>query len=222
MTPIRIALAEDQADLRASLERRLGYFPEVAVVAAAASGDELLAHLAQRPEAQRPHVVLMDIEMPGRDGVSTTALVRERWPEVAVVMLTVFEDEQRLTDALVAGACGYLLKDESTEVIVGAAREAAEGGTPVSGPMAKILIRRVREAESSRRDDRARAESAGLTTRERDVLRLLAQGHTDATAAELLHVSAHTVQSHTKSIYRKLGVHSRAEAVRQAVAFGLA
>lgn len=216
---IRLALAEDHPALRDGLVRKLRFFPEIEVVAVAEDGAELVAAIDLLPAP--PAVVLMDIEMPGEDGVEATRRVRERWPEVAVVMLTVFDDDARVLDALDAGAAGYLVKEAPVEAVVAAVREAADGGAPLAASVAGAVVR---EARASRRVARERAEAAGavgLTPRERDVLRQLAAGQTDDGAAHDLGVSVHTVRTHTKALFRKLGVHSRAEAARRAVELGL-
>ena len=220
-TPLRIAVAEDHPALRESLLRRLAFFPAVEVVLAAPDGAALVAGFAAASAAARPQAVLMDIEMPRLDGVAATEQVVHRWPETAVVMLTVFEDEARIAAALAAGAAGYLLKDEPADAIVAALLDAAQGGAPVSAPVATTLVRRVRAQEAEKRGAARRLEAFGLTPREHEVLTLIAQGASDAGIADRLFLSPHTVQSHTKSLYRKLDVHSRAAAASAAAALGL-
>ncbi len=219
--PLRLAIADDAHKLRESLQKRLALFPDVTIVASEPSGERLLRALEAMPPECAPHVVLMDIEMDGLDGIETTRRACDRWPGLVVVMLTVFEDEDKLRHALWAGACGYLLKDEPIDRIVAALYDAVDGRAPFSPSAAAALIGHVRREERRRRSESQQRASVGLTPREQDVLRLLAQGHTDTSAADELFVSAHTVQSHTKSMYRKLGVHSRAEAVRVAGEIGL-
>jgi DNA-binding NarL/FixJ family response regulator len=214
-------VAEDRDDLRSTLLRRLRFFHDVEVVLTAADGAELVDGTADLPVEDRPEVILMDLEMEGMDGVTATAAVRARWPEIAVVVLTVFDDDRRIGDALAAGAAGYLLKDEPADAIVGAVLEAVSGGTPVSGGVARVLVRRVREQEQARRSAEAALAAFGLTEREREVLTLLATGGTDEDIGQRLFISPHTVQSHTKSLYRKLGVSNRAAATRIAAAHGL-
>ena len=216
---LRLAIAEDHPDLRAGLVRKLRYFDGVEVVATAESGAEVLAALDLLPAP--PDVVLMDIEMPGMDGVAATAEVARRWPGVAVVMLTVFDDDARVLDALDAGAAGYLVKEAPIEAVVAAAREAAGGGTPLDPAVAGAVVRSLRRSRAAVRERAAAAEAVGLTPREGDVLRELTLGRTDEGAARELGVSAHTVRTHAKAVFRKLGVHSRAEASRRAVELGL-
>ena len=215
--PVRLAVAEDHPALRESLLRRLGFFPDVEVVLVAPDGQALVDGLA----AAGADVVLMDIEMPVLDGVAATEAVMRRWPAVAVVMLTVFEDEARIAEALAAGAAGYLLKDEPAEAIVAAVLDAAQGGAPVSDHVASTLVRRVRTQEQARRAAGLRLDALALTPREREVFALLATGVSDDAIADRLFLSLHTVQSHTKSLFRKLDVHTRAAAVSAAAEYGV-
>lgn len=217
---LRVAIAEDHPDLRAGLARKLGFFDDLAVVASAEDGDELLAALALLPS--QPDVVLMDLGMPRLDGIAATAAVRRRWPGVAVVALTVFDDDDRVLRALEAGAAGYLLKEAPVRAVVAAVRDAAAGRVPLSPGVAGAVVRRSLAAVRDERARAAEAEALGLTPRERDVLRLLARGDTDDGAAYALGVSVHTVQTHKKALFQKLGVHSRAEAARRAAELGLA
>lgn len=221
--PIRLALAEDHPALRDRLVRQLAFFDAVDLVLVAESGDELLAALdvRMRSGAPLPEVVLMDIEMPGTDGIGTTAVLRQRWPAVEVLMLTVFEEEARIFAAVQAGASGYLLKDAGAEAIVRAVGEVAGGGAPTSPLVARKLLRYVHERE--REGTRAAAETAalGLTAREREVLDFLVEDVPEPRIAEALGVSPHTVRSHVKNLYGKLQVHSRAQAVRAAIERGL-
>ncbi|MEM6327532.1 MAG: response regulator transcription factor [Bacteroidota bacterium] len=216
---IRLALAEDHPDLRSGLIRKLAFFPEVEIVATAENGADLLASVALL--ATPPDAVLMDIEMPVMDGVTATAEMAQRWPEAAVVMLTVFDDDTRVLDALDAGATGYLLKESPVEDIVAAVREAASGGVPLAPSVAGAVVRSIRRSRGAERQREAAAGAVGLTPREGDVLRQITLGRTDEGAAHELGVSASTVRTHTKALFRKLGVHSRAEATRRAVELGL-
>jgi len=218
---LRVAVAEDRADLRTTLLRRLRFFHDVEVVLTAADGAELVAAMEAMDAAERPDAVLMDLEMPGMDGVAATAAVRQRWPEVTVVVLTVFDDDRRIGAALAAGAAGYLLKDEPADAIVGALVRAVRGEAPVSGGVARVLVERVRQQEQARQASEAALAAYRLTPREREVLVLLATGASDDEMADRLFLSPHTVQSHTKNLYRKLGVGSRAAATRIAATHGL-
>ena len=218
--PVRLAVVEDRADLRARLVERLALFPEVEVVLASENGAAFLADLALAPSP--PDVVLMDIEMPEMDGVEATRRLRAEHPAVEVVMLTVFDAEHRIAEALGAGASGYLLKEEPVERVVDAALELGRGGAPMSGPVARTLVARVQAGAAREAATAEELAALRLTPRERDVLGLIARGETDDGMAAEMGVSAHTVQSHVKSLYRKLEVHSRGEAARRAVELGVA
>ena len=217
--PVLLAVVEDRDDLRARLLQRLALFEEVDVVLASENGAAFLADLALVPTL--PSVVLMDIEMPVMDGVEATRRLKAEHPEIEVVMLTVFDAEHRIADALAAGASGYLLKEEPADRIVDAVLELGRGGAPVSARVARTLVNRVRAQESQQRDAAAELHALGLTPREREVLGLIARGETDDGMAAAMGVSPHTVQTHVKGLYRKLDVHSRGEASRRAVELGL-
>ena len=200
---VRLALVEDRSDVRQLLTERLAFFDDVELVSVSGSAEAFF----ERLDAAAPEVVLMDIELPGMDGIEATGRLRESHPETEVLMLTVFEDEDRIFAAVQAGASGYLLKDASAGRIVGAVLEVARGGAPVSPLVAKKLLGWIRG------DD---CEAVGLTDRERDVLDGIVEGLTEDGIADRLFISPHTVRSHIKSLYRKLEVHSRAEVVRVA------
>ncbi|MEL6445160.1 MAG: response regulator transcription factor [Bacteroidota bacterium] len=209
--PVRLALVEDRADVRRLLTERLGFFDDVELVLVAPSAELFFEHLAELDAtegAALPEVVLMDIELPGIDGITATMRLKGAHPAIEVLMLTVFEDEERIFAAVKAGASGYLLKDASAGRIVGAVLEVAHGGAPVSPLVAKKLLGYVRGDDAG--------EDLGLTNRERDVLDLIVEGLIEDAIADRLSISPHTVRSHIKNLYEKLQVHSRAEVVRVA------
>ncbi|MEM1054304.1 MAG: response regulator transcription factor [Bacteroidota bacterium] len=220
MPPVRLAVVEDRDDLRTTLLQRLALFSEVEVVLASENGAAFLADLALAPA--QPEVVLMDIEMPEMDGVEATRRLKATHPDTEVVMLTVFDAEARIASALEAGASGYLLKEEPADRVVEAVLGLREGGAPVSPRVARTLIENVRAQTRRERDAASERTALGLTPREQEVLGLIARGDTDAGMAAEMGVSPHTVQTHVKSLYRKLGVHSRGEASRRAVELGIA
>lgn len=214
---IRVALVEDLPDLRTRLAERLGFFPDLDVVHAAESAEAFLAAVDALAPGARPHVVLMDIELPGMSGIDATALLRERHPDVEVIMLTVFEHEDRIFAAIQAGASGYLLKDASAETIANSVRDLVGGGAPMSPAVARTLLRRMRGLGAPTPEPIPLPNAFSLTERERQILDHIVRDESEVAIADALFVSPHTVRSHVKNLYRKLHVHSRASAVRLAL-----
>lgn len=211
-----VGIAEDQSMLRKRLIEHFRYFDHLEVTVAAASGNELLDRLEAMPEERRPHVVLMDIEMPGYSGIETTALVRERFAGIDVLMFTVFEDDDRIFEAIQAGASGYLLKDEPADVIVDALRELRSGGAPMSALIARKMLGLMRRATMAEVEVAELPHAPGspfdLSDREIEILQQLVLGKTNAEIGRDLYLSPFTVKTHIKNIYRKMHVGSRAEA----------
>jgi len=215
--PVRLALVEDHPDLRDRVVQQLAYFDAVDLELVSESGEAFLADLEVRDRGGRPlpQVVLMDIEVPGPDGIETTRQLGTLWPSIEVLMLTVFEDEDRIFRAIQAGASGYLLKDAGPDRIVQAVLEVVEGGAPTSPLVARKLLGYVKQQAAPA------TMPFDLTKREQDVLNLLVEDDTEVRIAERLGVSPHTIRTHVKNLYRKLQVHSRAQAVRVAIEQGL-
>lgn len=205
--PVRLALVEDRPEVRTLLAERLGFFDDVELILTADSAETFFDRLDGLDSP--PEVVLMDIELPGLDGITATAQLKAEHPATEVLMLTVFEDEERIFAAVKAGASGYLLKDASAGRVVGAVLEIARGGAPVSPLVAKKLLGYVR-------GDDGEGEELNVTEREREVLALIVEGLIEEAIADQLCISPHTVRGHIKNLYEKLQVHSRAEVVRAA------
>lgn len=212
---IRVALAEDHTPLRVRLADFLGRSGTVRLVAEAANGHDLLDALDRLPEDGRPHVVVMDLEMPRLDGIATTATLRERYPSTEVLVFTVLEDDSRLFAALEAGAAGYLLKDQPLTDVLDAVVDVHAGGSPLSAPMARRLL------DTLRPPPQAQSNPFDLTDREVEVLRLVVDGRTNTEMADALGIAFATVKTHIRHIYEKLHVSSRAEATRTAIRRGL-
>jgi DNA-binding NarL/FixJ family response regulator len=195
---IRVLVADDHPLARAGLQQLLGALDDIAVVGAAASGDEAVRLAAERD----PDVVLMDLEMPGKDGIEATREVHAARPAVAVVVLTSFSDRDRILAALDAGAAGYLLKDADPDELARAIRAATRGDAPLHPRAARELL------------DRQAARSAGpdLTDREEQVLTLVAQGLPNKLIARRLAITERTVKGHLTHIYERLGVTDRTQA----------
>ncbi|MFK8057526.1 MAG: response regulator [Saprospiraceae bacterium] len=162
-----------------------------------------------------PHIVIMDIQMPGMGGIEATRLLKQKHPQVRVVMASVHDGAEFLHDSIKAGASGYLLKDERPEVIIEAVLKALDGEAPLSASMASKAFQLIREGGTKTVDN------PGLTPREIELLVELAQGSSYEQAAAALFISPHTVRKHVEHAYKKLSVHSKVQAVNEARRRGL-
>ena len=211
---LRVAIAEDHSPTRHRLVEAINATGRMTVVAAAPDGLAFLHALEGLPEAERPQVAVVDVEMPGPTGIEITGELRTRYPGLGVLIFTVFEDGDRLFAAIEAGASGYLLKDQPTVEVIEAVEELHAGGSPLSPPMARRLLDRIRRPPTSE-------AMLDLTEREVETLRGIVDGLSNVEIAERLFVSPSTVKTHVKHIYEKLHVSSRAEATRRALREGL-
>lgn len=196
---IRVAVVDDHGVLRDGLAGVIAAQPDMELVATAADGAEAV----EICRSAEPDVVLMDLEMPILDGIEATRAILVEAPETAVLVLTSFSDRRRITGALDAGAVGYLLKDASADDVVRGIRTAAEGGSPLDPRAARSLL----EAKS------APDPLAGISPREREVLSLLLDGMPNKLIARRLEISEKTVKSHLTSIFRRIGVNDRVQAI---------
>ena len=215
--PIRAALVEDNPTLRRRLIERFRFFEDVVLVFSAGSGEACLERLADLSPDAHPQVILMDIELPKMSGIDTTALLKDRYTNIDVLMLTVFEHEEKIFASIQAGASGYLLKDASTEEIVSAILDLVRGGAPMSPVVARKMLSFVRTAPPPAPEGPTPQERFALSERELELLEHLVRDETEALIADALFISPHTVRTHIKNIYKKLHVHSRASAVRVAL-----
>ncbi|HEV2237723.1 MAG TPA: response regulator transcription factor [Ktedonobacterales bacterium] len=209
---IRVLIADDQAIVCAGLKVVLEASPRVRVVGTAADGAEAV----RQAEALRPDVVLMDLKMPVMNGVEAMRALRERCPEVAVLVLTTYDDDEWVVDAIRAGAVGYLLKDAGSAEIMAAIEGTAAGRTHVDPAVAAKLFTYVRQGPPP-----SRALLQRLTVRERAILRLLASGLTNQAIGERLALAEGTVRNHVSTILAKLEVADRAQATAIAWRSGL-
>lgn len=209
-----VALVEDVPMLRRSLEERMR-MAGITVAASFGTGEALLDGFAALDP--RPDVVLMDLGLPGLSGAQATERLQAAHPAVAVLVLTVFEDEEAIFAAVKAGASGYLLKDTTTERLVEAIEEVRAGGVPLSPVVARTLLRLAVDGPPA---DLA-PETFQLTPREQEILRLAVRGDSEVRIGAQLFISPHTVRTHLAHIYDKLHVSSRAAAVRVALTSGL-
>jgi DNA-binding NarL/FixJ family response regulator len=199
---INVGIVEDNKTVREGFETLLNRTPGLQCVCACATFAEALARI---PKA-RPDIVLMDIQLPDQSGVECTAQIKALLPAVQIIIVTVYEDSERIFQALRAGACGYLLKRARPERIIAAIQEAQEGGVPMTPEIARKVIGQFRsQAEAAE-------EVETLSPRENEVLQLLMHGVGNKEIAERLSVTVAAVKWHLQHIYDKLHVHSRTEA----------
>lgn len=208
---IKVALIEDQQVLREGLAFLLDGTEGFRCSGSFGSVEQAFRRISD----DVPQVVLMDIGLPGMSGIEGIRLLKDRWPELLCITLTVYEDDEKIFDALCAGASGYLLKRTPPARLVESLREAVSGGAPMSPEVASRVISLFKHIRPPERAD------YHLTPHELRLLRMLVEGHSYKTAAAELGSSINTIGTHMQSIYRKLQVHSKSEAVVKALRNGL-
>lgn len=208
---IRVALVEDNRELRENMERIFSIFDEVELVFSVDDGAEAIRRI--ETDQILPEVILMDIEMRDIDGITATSQIKSEHPEIKVIMLSVFDQKEKVKGALEAGADGYLLKGEKPMRILDMIKEAAEGRLPMSPDIAQKTLGMFRAGASSK----SGIDEYGLTRREKEVLEQLVLGRTYQEIAEHMHISPLTVRSHMENLYRKLKVHNKVEAISLAL-----
>ena len=215
MTPIRILLVDDHAVVRAGLRMLLGADPEIVIAGEAETGAEGVRLAC----ALAPDVVLMDISMPDISGIEATRRIKEKCPDVAVLALTMHEDDQYFFEMLAAGASGYVPKRAAPNDLLSAIRAVRGGGVFLFPSLARLLV-----SDYLQRSDHIPGSLhcfEALTDREREVLTLIAQGRSNGEIADQLVISVKTVNRHRENIMAKLNLHSRVELVRYAREHGL-
>jgi DNA-binding NarL/FixJ family response regulator len=208
---IRLAIVDDKIQNRAPLSGRLMALADVELVFTASDGEDFL----EKAKTHQPvHVVLMDVEMPALNGIQTVAIASELYPETRFIMLTVFDDEDKIFEAIKAGACGYLLKDESVETILDGIKQAVElGGAPMSPGIARKALSLLSKATV---ENKSVTPTSEISEREMEILKWLVNGLEYKAIAEKLFLSPHTVRKHIGNIYTKLHVNSKAQVIRLA------
>lgn len=215
MSRAKVLLVEDHIVVRQGIKALLSDEPDIQIVGEADNGREALALV----DTLQPNVVLMDISMPGMNGIEATRQVRQRHPEVKVVVLSMHANEEYVFQVLRAGASGYVLKQSDSSEVLTAIRAALAGGSFLSPPISQAVINDyVQRAESRGRGD----DLDLLTSREREVLQLLAEGLSNREIAEQLSISIKTVETHRGNMMNKLGVSSKTELVKYALRKGWA
>ena len=213
---IRILLVDDQRLMREGLRILLELEPGLEIAGEATNGQEALDLYAEI----EPDVVLMDVRMPGMDGVEATWRLRERWPSALVIILTTFDDDEYVFEGLRAGARGYLLKDVSGHDLADAVRTVAAGGALIEPSVARRVVAEfARMAPPVRQPDEGLAEP--LSDREREILQLVAQGFTNREIADRLSLAQGTVKNYVTTILQKLGARDRTQAALRARELGL-
>jgi len=203
MMSINVSIVEDDERVRESLAGVLDATVEFRCLKTYRTGEEALKGIPQ----ERPDILLMDIQLPQMSGIECVALIKEQLPDLPVVMLTVFEDSEKVFKALAAGACGYLVKRTPSSDLLAALRQVHNGGAPMTGRIARMVVQSFQRMGTSKR------ETENLTPREREILELLAEGDLCKEIADKLNLSLRTVHTHLKNIYEKLHVRSRTQAV---------
>jgi DNA-binding NarL/FixJ family response regulator len=204
---VRVAIVEDRREIRDGLAMLVNGTAGFCCSGSYRSMEEALDRIG----GEMPDLVLSDIGLPGMSGIDGIRILKERYPGLIILMLSVYDDDERIFDALCAGACGYLLKKTPPARLLESLREAAGGGGPMSPEVASRVITLFREVRPPER------ASYDLTPHESRLLKLFVEGHNYKTAAAELGVTVHTISFHLRSIYDKLQVHSKSEAVAKAI-----
>lgn len=214
--PTRIAIVDDKQINRTTVKEKIVAYKEIEMVLEAKNGHDFLEQLKHLPKEKHPQVVLMDLEMPIMDGIQTITLATAAYPAIKFIVLTVFEDDEKIFEAIKAGAGGYLLKDDSAVNIIDAITNVVEyNGIPMSPAIARKTMELLRQAPAP--VTAAKAETGSiLTDREMEILKEMVTGKNYKAIGEKLFISPLTVRKHTANIYEKLHVNSRAQIINLA------
>lgn len=212
MSRIRVGLVDDNQTLLRNIGQNLSIFDEIEIDFKAINGLDALDKL----NTHQPDVILMDIEMPAMDGIEATREIKRRHPQQKIMMLTVLDREDKIFEAIKAGASGYLLKDEKPSRILACIEELVEGGAPMSPVIAMKTLEMLRNQQVSEKkiETIQTPETFNLSKREVEILEKIANGLNYNQIAEQLFISAKTARKHIENIYQKLHVHSKLEAVQ--------
>lgn len=211
---IRVLIADDHDIVRAGIKMLLDSQPDIEVVGEANDGNEAV----ELANAHQPHVVVMDISMPGMSGIDATRVIKQRFDNVEVIGLTMHADDRYFFELLKAGASGYVVKGAATDDLLEAVRAASRGEAYIHPTLARKLISDYAVRAEAQSED---GLSNVLTEREREVLRLIADGATSKEIADRLVISANTVDRHRSNIMAKLDLHNKAELIRYAISRGI-
>ena len=203
----KIALCEDNESFRESLTQFIEDTPGFSVTASLSSAQEIISIVKKN----LPDLILMDVDMPGMTGIQATSLIKSNFPEVQVLILTVYEDEEKIFDAILAGASGYLLKKTPPLKIIEAIKEIREGGASMSSSIVKKVLSYFQQTPQQRSNEYT------LSQRELSILKCLVNGDSYKMIADNCNISIGTVRSHINNIYKKLHINSKSEAVAKAI-----
>lgn len=210
---IRIGIAEDNPSLIRSILEKISLFDDVEVAWVATNGKEVIDKVTNN----QPEIILMDINMPEMNGIEATKHVKDQFPNILVIMLTVFDESEKIFQSILAGATGYLLKDEKPAKLKQAIDEALDGGAPMSPVIAMKSLQLIRTVKTEAKS----SIEFGLTSREMEILEHISQGKNYQEIASVLFISPKTVRKHIENTYKKLQVHNKVEAVQMALKHGI-
>lgn len=209
--PIQVAIIEDRHEIRQGLATLITNSAGFQCSGSFRSMEEALVQLPRN----LPQVVLVDIGLPGMSGIDGIRELKRSYPDLLLLMITIYDDDERIVDAICAGACGYLLKNTAPARLLGALREAVDGGAPMAPEIARRVLQLFRESPPPKKVD------YNLTPHEARLLKMLVEGYNYKTAAAQLGLSVNTISFHMRHVYEKLQVHSKSEAVAKALRDGV-